>query len=252
MENNLRFSGKTAVITGAAQGIGEAIARRFVAEGGTALLADIEYDKLKTVSASLGNAAIPVEVDVRIKSSVDAMASRAKEVLGRIDILFNNAGILNYAPMLDTTEEMFDDIMNTNAKGVFLVGQAIAKLMVEDQVQGASIVNTASVNGDIVAATTLAYSASKGAVRQMTKAMAVDLAPYGIRVNAFAPGSVATRMTEKTRANPEKTAYFHSMWSIKRSAYPEEMAAVALFLASDDASYMTGSIVYADGGWRIV
>ena len=246
-----RFEGKTAVITGAAQGMGEAIARRFAREGGRALIIDIEVDKLEAVARSIGDAVVPMEVDVRKSDSVAAMAARAKKLFGKVDVLFNNAGILDYAPFLETTEEVFDDIMNTNTKGVFLCGKAIAQLMVDTGTQGC-IVNTSSINSVITAATTSAYSASKGAVRQLTKAMAVDLGPYGIRVNAFAPGSVKTRMTEKTRANKEKTAYFHSMWSIKRSAEPEEQAAVALFLASDDASYMTGATVCVDGGWHIV
>ena len=246
-----RFEGKTAVITGAAQGMGEAIARRFAKEGGRALIIDIEVDKLEAVAKSIGDAVVPMEVDVRRSESVAAMAEKAKELFGKVDVLFNNAGILDYAPFLETTEEMFDDIMNTNTKGVFLCGKAIAQLMVDTGTKGC-IVNTSSINSVITAATTSAYSASKGAVRQLTKAMAVDLGPYGIRVNAFAPGSVKTRMTEKTRANAKKTAYFQSMWCIKRSAEPEEEAAVALFLASDDASYMTGETVCVDGGWHIV
>jgi len=245
-----RFVGKTAVITGAAQGMGESIARRFAAEGGKAILADIEYDKLKNVAESIGESVLAVETDVRIKSSVEAMAAKASETFGKIDILFNNAGILDYAPLLETSEEMFDNIIATNLKGCFLVAQAIAKIMIDTKTKGA-IVNTASVASDIVTATTVGYAASKGGVKQMTKVMAIDLAPYEIRVNAFGPGSTKTRMTERTRANPEKMAFFKSQWAIKRVAEPEEQAAVALFLASDDASYITGEIVYVDGGWRI-
>jgi NAD(P)-dependent dehydrogenase (short-subunit alcohol dehydrogenase family) len=245
-----RFMEKVAVITGAAQGIGEAIARRFVAEGGQAILADIEVDKLELAAKSLGKGVVAVETDVRRKPAVEAMAAKAVEAFGKIDILFNNAGILNYAPFLETTEELFDSIIAANLKGCFLAAQAVAKVMVESKTEGV-IVNTASVTSDIVSAATAAYSASKGGVKQMTKVMALDLGPYNIRVNAFAPGSTMTRMTERTRANPEKMAFFKSQWAIKRLAEPEEQASVALFLASDDASYMTGEIVYVDGGWRI-
>jgi len=244
-----RFEGKIAVITGAAQGMGEAIARRFVAEGGKAVLADYEFDKLKPVADSLGDSVIAVEVDVRNSASVDAMAVKARETYGKVDVLFNNAGILGYAPLLEHTEELFDNIIATNLKGVFLVGKAIARIMVETNTRGA-IVNTASVASSIVTATTISYAASKGGVLQMTKVMAFDLAPYNIRVNAIGPGSTVTRMTEKTRANDEKMKFFMSQWAIKRPSEPEEQASVALFLASDDASYMTGEIVYVDGGWR--
>lgn len=250
MEIHDRFKGKAAVITGAAQGIGEAIARRFVAEGGRAILADIEVDKLNRVAESLGAAAIALETDVRSQSAVNAMAKQAIDAFGSIDVLFNNAGILDYAPFLETSEELFDSVVATNLKGCFLAGQAVARAMVAGKTEGV-IVNTASVTSDIISASTAAYSASKGGVKQLTKVMALDLAPYGIRVNAFAPGSTVTRMTERTRANKEKMAFFMSQWAIKRPAEPEEQASVALFLASNDSSYMTGETVYVDGGWRI-
>jgi len=247
-----RFEGKTAVITGAAMGMGEAIARRFIAEGGRALLADIEYEKLLSVAESLGPAAVPCMADVREAASVAAMAEKAKESLGRVDILFNNAGVFLSAPFLETTEAQFDNVMITNAKGMFLVGQAVARLMVAEKVQDACIVNTCSSYSEIVSAGTAAYSASKGAVRQLTKVMAVDLAPYGIRVNAFAPGFVRTRITEKSLSDPEKVARLKAQWCIKRPAEPEEEAAVALFLASKDAGYMTGEMVFVDAGWHVV
>lgn len=247
-----RFENKAAVITGAAMGMGEAIARRFVAEGGRALLADIEFDRVKAVADSLGPAAVPFPVDVRDSRSVAAMADEAGARFGRVDILFNNAGIFASTPFLEVTEEQFDDVMTTNAKGMFLVGQAIARLMVAENVKDACIVNTCSSYSEIVSAGTAAYSASKGAVRQLTKVMAVDLAPYGIRVNAFAPGFVRTRITEKSLSDPEKVARLKAQWCIKRPAEPEEEAAVALFLASKDAGYMTGEMVFVDAGWHVV
>lgn len=246
-----RFEGKTAIITGAAQGMGEAIARRFIAEGGKAVLADIGVEKVNAVASSLGANAIAMDVDVSSKASVVNMVDKAEKVLGKIDILFNNAGILGYAPLLEMPEDLFDKILAVNTKGIFLVAQAVAQKMVDAKVENGAIVNTASVAADIVTATTVAYAGSKGAVKQMTKVMALDLAPYGIRVNCFGPGSTLTSMTEKTRQNDEKMEFFMSQWAIKRLARPEEQAAVALFLASDDASYITGEIIYVDGGWRI-
>ena len=246
-----RFENKTAVITGAAQGIGEAIARRFIEEGGRALLADIELDKLNQTAESIGEGAYPVFVDVRDAESVAAMAKRAEELFGSVDVLFSNAGIMASSPFLETPEEQFENVMNTNAKGMFLVGKAIAGLMVKTGTQGA-IVNTCSSYCNIVSAGTVSYSASKGAVLQLTKVMAVDLAKFGIRVNAFAPGFVDTRVAAKSLSDPEKMERLKSQWCIKRPSKPYEQAAVALFLASDDASYMTGELVIADAGWHIV
>ncbi|MBR6258625.1 MAG: SDR family oxidoreductase [Oscillospiraceae bacterium] len=246
-----RFENKTAVITGAARGIGEAIARRFIREGGRALLADIDEDQLRKTAESIGEGAYPVFVDVRSSDSVAAMAKYASELFGQVDILFSNAGIMASSPFLETPEEQFCDVMNTNAKGMFLVGKAIAGLMVKTGVKGA-IVNTCSSYCNIVSAGTASYSASKGAVLQLTKVMAVDLAQYGIRVNAFAPGFVDTRIAAKSLSDPNKVERLKSQWCIKRPSDPSEQAAVALFLASDDASYMTGEIVFADAGWHIV
>ena len=245
-----RFAGKVAVVTGAGQGLGEAIAQRLVAEGGKVIVAGYTAEKVVKVAESLGENAIAVQVDVRNKESVDAMAAKAIETFGKVDVLFNNAGRLVFTSLLEMSEETFDSVIEANVKGVFLTSQAIARIMVQSKIKG-TIVNIASVASDIVLAGGIAYSASKGAVKQMTKVMALDLAPYDIRVNALGPGQIVTPMTEKSRANEEKMAFLKSQWAIKRPSEPEEQAAVALFLASDDASYMTGEIVYVDGGWRI-
>ncbi len=246
-----RFENKVALVTGGANGIGEAIVRRLVQEGAKVVIADIEGNTAKNLSDTLPESTYPVTVDVRNKAQVEAMVKAAIEKYGRIDLLFNNAGIMVYETFLEFSEETWDLIHDTNLKGCFLVGQAVAKAMVDKGIEGV-IVNTASIASDIVAApTTAGYASSKGGVLQLTKAMALDLAPYNIRVNCVGPGTTITRLTEKTRSNPERVADFLSKFTIKRFAEPSEIASVALFLASDDASYVSGTIYYADAGWRI-
>jgi len=246
-----RFEGKIGLITGGAQGIGAAIAKGFVAEGGKIAIGDIDEEKLVEIKEILGDDCITVYTDVRKKASIDAFVEKTLETYGRIDCCFSNAGILPYNLFIEENEEQIDDCLATNVKGVFFTGQAVAKSMIERGIKG-SIVNTASVTSDIVSRTTAIYAASKGAIKQLTKVMALELSSdYGIRVNCFGPGSTMTRMTEKSRSNPERMEWFMNQWSIKRLAEPEEQANVALFLASEDSSYITGEIIYVDGGWRI-
>lgn len=245
-----RFKGKIALVTGGANGLGESIVRRLVEEGAQVAIIDIEADRLEAVCASLSESTFGVHADVSDKKQVDAAIEKIITQYGHIDILFNNAGIMLYDAFLDIKEEDWDKTLNTNAKGYFLVGQAVAKSMVEKNIEGI-IVNTCSVSADCVSPTVGAYVSSKGAVMQLTKAMAVDLAPYNIRVNALAPGSMMTRMTEKTRNNPERMEMFMKNLVVKRYGDPYEVAGLALFLASDDAAYICGEMVYVDGGLRI-
>lgn len=246
-----RFEGKVAIVTGGAQGMGKAIAAGLVKDGARGVvIVDCEAEPLKATCEELGEAAFGVLANVSKKAEVDAMVWATMQKFGRIDLLFNNAGVCLYNLFLDETEENWDANFNNNIKSMFFVGQAVAREMVKGGVKGA-IVNTASIACDLISPTTAAYASSKASVMQLTKVMALELSRYGIRVNAFGPGAMMTRMTAKTRANPERVDMFMQKLVDKRYGQPEEAAAVALFLASDEASFVNGALYYVEGGYRV-
>ncbi|NQW12281.1 MAG: SDR family oxidoreductase [Alphaproteobacteria bacterium] len=247
----MRLQGKVAVITGAARGIGAAMAERFAAEGAKVVVADTDpmagdetVGRIKTA----GGEARFVACDVTDRSQVTALMDRALESYGSLDIVAANAGIIHNTPFLELDDATFDRVIAVNLKGVFLTGQEAARRMVERGIPGV-IVNTASVNAVIVPYGLAAYNASKGGVGQLTKTMAIELAPHGIRVNAIGPGSVATDMFRSAiLTDPGAMDRVKARTPLGRPAEPAEIAACALFLASDDASYMTGQTIYPDGG----
>jgi NAD(P)-dependent dehydrogenase (short-subunit alcohol dehydrogenase family) len=246
----MRLQGKAAIVTGAGSGIGEASAKRFAAEGAKVAVADIDGARAKATAeaiAGAGGAATAITADVSRSADVQALVDQATKAYGRIDILLSNAGTFTGTPFLDVTEAEWDQVIDTNLKGMFLVGQAVARRMAQDG-KGGSIINMSSINAVLAIPTAAAYCASKGGVKQLTGAMAVALAPYKIRVNAIGPGTVATGMTREMVANPEVLRGILSRTPIGRVARPEEIANIAVFLASDEASYMTGATIYADGG----
>lgn len=248
----MRLQGKVAIVTGAAGGIGMAIARRFLLEGAKVVIADIDIprgEKAEGELAPLGTVLF-VKADVGRRLDVHNLVAAALDRFGDIDILVNNAGILHSQAFLDLSEDDFDRVMRVNLKGSFLVGQAVAAVMVDKVRRGGAagcIVNISSVNAVVAMPDQLAYAVSKGAVAQLTKAMALALAPHGIRVNAVGPGSIATDML--TAGNdPAERERLLSRTPLGRIGEPSEIAAVAVFLASEEASYVTGQTVYADGG----
>lgn len=242
-----RFDGKVAIVTGGSSGIGEAIARRFVAEGGKVAIASVDEEGNSRVQKDLGSAALGVVCDVSDAAQVSSMVELVVGYFGHVDVLFNNAGVIGRTPFLEMPIEELDINYQVNVRGAALVGQAVARAMVAAD-RGGIIVNTASVNGVAVAKGIPAYCATKGAVVMLTKAMAYDLASFGIRVNAFAPTATNTPMTVGLRSNQEATAAFAAKLNPGRLAEPEEMAAAALFLASDDASFVSGTTLMVDGG----
>jgi glucose 1-dehydrogenase len=247
------LEGKVAIITGAAGGIGNAIARRFLKEGGRVVAADMDDARGQAMAKEFDDSGTLryVHCDVGDAASVAALVKDATDAFGRIDILVNNAGILAAKDFLDLEEAEFDRVIRTNLKGSFLCGQAVARHMVERVKRGekpGAIVNMSSVNAVFAIANQVPYSISKGGINQLTKVMALALALHGIRVNAIGPGSINTEMLAATIADSAARGRILSRTPLGRIGEPEEVASIAVFLASDEASYITGQTIYADGG----
>ena len=247
----MRLQGKAALVTGAGRGIGLACAEALAREGAHVLLADIREDEIKSEASRLaqgGARAAWVACDVTRRDHVNRAVARAVSEFGRLDVLVANAGIVHTADFLDIEESDFDRVLAVNLKGVFLAGQAAARQMVK-QGGGGSIINMSSVNAVLAIPNQVPYVVSKGAVNQLTKVMAVSLAPHGIRVNGIGPGTILTDLARTAvLGNREAEQKVLSRTPLGRMGEPEEIASVAVFLASDDASYLTGQTIYPDGG----
>jgi len=242
-----RLQDRVAVVTGAAQGIGHACVRRFASEGAKVVLADLDQAAGSALATSIPGALF-VMADVSRQADVEALVARALERHGRIDVLVNNAGITHACDFLDLAEEDFDRVLAVNLKSMFLCGQAVARTMVKHGVRGA-IVNMSSANAVLAIPNQVPYGVSKGGVNQLTKVMAVALAPHGIRVNGIGPGTILTELAKKAVLTDDAARRrILSRTPLGRCGEPEEIAAVAAFLASDDASYLTGQTIYPDGG----
>ena len=242
----MKLADKVAIITGATQGIGLACAQRLLNDGARVVLVDIKPDGAAS-AAALGDGARFFAADVSQKVDVDAMIAFSLQQFGRIDILVNNAGITHAAEFLDLAAEDFDRVLRVNLTSMFLCGQAAAREMVK-QGSGA-IINMSSVNAELAIPNQVPYVVSKGGVNQLTKVMALSLAPYGIRVNGIGPGTILTELAKQAVLGSEQARHtILSRTPLGRCGEPEEVAAIASFLASDDASYMTGQTIYADGG----
>ena len=243
----MRLQGKVAIVTGAARGIGLAIAQRFVKEGAHVALADWLADDVKAEAAALGSSALAVPTDVGDAGEVRRLVERTVERFGRLDCMVANAAVQAEIPFLDLTEEEFDRVIRVNLKGAFLCGQTAARQMVKAGARG-TIINMSSVNAVVAHPVLVHYAASKGGIAMLTKGMAVSLAPHGIRVNGIGPGTVNTPINANFFGMPGMVERFLMRTPLGRIAEADEIASVAVFLASDDASYVTGTTIYADGG----
>ncbi|HEV8310936.1 MAG TPA: glucose 1-dehydrogenase [Methylomirabilota bacterium] len=242
-----RLQGKVAIVTGAARGIGLAIAEALVAQGAQVTLADWLADEVRAQATKLGPGALAVPTDVGDAGQVRRLVAATVERFGRLDVMVANAAVQAEIPFLDLTETEFDRVIRVNLKGTFLCGQAAARHMVETGTRGA-IINLSSVNAVVAHPVLVHYAASKGGIAMLTKGMAVALAPHGIRVNAIGPGTVNTPINANFFGVPGMIQRFLMRTPLGRIAEPEEIARIAVFLASDDASYVTGTTIYADGG----
>jgi NAD(P)-dependent dehydrogenase (short-subunit alcohol dehydrogenase family) len=255
-ENSMKLADRVAIVTGAAQGIGAACARAFAEAGAKVVVADVNEvggnAVVKSIAAA-GGYALYKQADVGDGAACAALVEHAVTHFGRLDILVNNAGIVHAADFLDLEEHDFDRVLRINLKGSFLCAQAAARQMARQAPrpngERGVIVNMSSVNAVLAIANQVPYTVSKGGVNQLTKVMALALAPHAIRAVAIGPGSIATEMLKTAvMTNEAARDRILSRTPMKRLGEPEEIARIAVFLASDDASYVTGTTLYADGG----
>ena len=249
----MRFAGKVIVITGGAQGIGRATAQRFLSEGAKVVIADINAERLAATAAEIGtpDTLLAILTDVSRKDQVDALVARTVATFGRIDVMVNNAGIAPVMEFLDVTEEIYDRVLAVNLKGTFLGTQAAARAMIA-QGQGGVIINMSSINSGLANPNVATYAISKGGMNQVTSTAAVAFAPHGIRVCGVGPGTIATEIIKGAFTERAGMHAILARTPLGRLGEPEEIAGVVAFLASDDASYITGETIYPDGGRRIL
>ena len=245
----MRLKDRIAIVTGASRGIGLACAERFAADGATVIMSDVDDGAGEAAAKAIG--ATYMHCDVSKASEVNALVEAVVKRFGAIDILMNNAGIAMAGDFLSITEADLDKVLGINLKGSFLMLQACARHMVKQAESGrkpGAIINMSSVNDTLAIPTIVSYCMSKGGVSQLTRATSIYLAPYGIRVNAIGPGSIRTDMYKGVVADPAAVKRVMSRTPMGRPGEPSEVASIAAFLASDDASYVTGETIYADGG----
>ena len=247
---HFHLEGRVAIVTGGAQGIGAACAERLSRDGAWVALWDVDDARGQALAHNLverGRTAIYLHCNVASKAEVDTALAATVQAFGRVDALVNNAGIFKAADFLDITEADWNAVIDVNLKGAFLVGQAVARAM--SGTGGGTIVNMSSVNSVLAIPSIASYNVSKGGMNQLTRVMALALADHNIRVNAVAPGTIATELAKNAVLGSEEARQrILSRTPMRRLGEPQEIADVCAFLVSSASSYMTGEIVYVDGG----
>ncbi len=250
MADGRELEGKTALVTGAGSGIGNAVAECLGRNGANVVVnyshRAEQSEELAAALTAAGGRAIAVKADVTVRAEVQAMVDRTLAEFGRVDVLVNNAGVETSVPILDVTDDQWDGVLSVDLKGAFLCLQLCGRVMKEHG--GGSIVNISSVHEDLPFPGYASYAAAKGGLRMLMRNAALELAPFGIRVNNIAPGAIATPINAATLHDEQKLATLARIIPLARVGRPEEVAEVALFLASDRSSYVTGSTYYVDGG----
>ena len=248
----MQLENKVAIVTGGARGIGLAVAKRYAAEGAKVVIADIDASAGEAAASTLDRARCRfVPTDVGEPRDAGNVVAEACRLFGGLDILVNNAGTVHGADFLDIEEADFDRVLRTNLKGAFLVGQAAARRMVAQVKAGkppGTIINMSSINAVVAIPNQVPYCVSKGGLAQLTKVMALSLAPHGIRVNAIGPGSIMTDILKAVATDRDAKQKILARTPLGRIGDPEEIASIAVFLASRDSSYISGQTIYADGG----
>lgn len=247
----MRLNNKIALVTGSSQGIGRAIAVRFAQEGADVVInynrgAKGAEEALAEIEAT-GRRGLIVQADLGKVADIQRLVNTAVEHFGRLDVLVNNAGLETHAPFWDVTEEDYDKVLNVNLKGVFFASQAFVRHLRQNERRG-KIVNISSVHEELPFPNFTAYCASKGGVKMMTRNLAVELGSLGININNIAPGAIETPINTKLLNDPAKLGALLSQVPLGRLGQTADVASVAVFLASDDADYVTGSTYYVDGG----
>ncbi|MHB1004850.1 MAG: SDR family NAD(P)-dependent oxidoreductase [Chloroflexota bacterium] len=249
----MRLAGKKALVTGGSRSIGRAIALGFAREGADVAVNYVEgaahADEVVHEIRDLGRQAMAVKADITDAAQVEAMVVKVAEAFGRIDVLVNNAGVVMRQPFLEMSEEVWDRVVDVDLKGVFLVGQAVARRMVA--AGGGSIINISSIASEVASPGQSHYSAAKAGVTMLTRAMALELAPLGVRVNAIEPGMLLTDMNRERFANQQFLSGLLARMPIGRVGAPEDIAGAALYLASDESSFALGAVIRLDGGRAI-
>lgn len=246
----MRLKDKIALVTGSSQGIGRAIAVRFAQEGADVVINSRSRDGLEEVLQeveALGRRGLIVQADLSKTEDIRRMFATAIEHFGKLDVLVNNAGVENHAPFWDVTEQDYDKVLNVNLKGVFFATQEMVRHLRAGKRRG-KIVNISSVHEELPFPNFTAYCASKGGVKMMARNLAVELGPLGINVNNIAPGAIETPINTKLLNDPAKLGALLAQIPLGRLGQTSDVAGVAVFLASDEADYVTGSTYYVDGG----